>query len=136
MERYYLYNADKYVGVLTKEGTVYDFKQERYGFLEDKMVDDIGLNVCKERLSFVIFQNLICERIFPRDRINGWDLLIGLGLNNYDEWEIFKKIRGVHQGDTFWMGESKDCGKDFWTKHPSAPYLKQTYADLRKKGLV
>lgn len=131
-EIYYIFNADKYVGVLTRtpEGK-YSFVQEKFGFLENKLVNTLGLNS-----SDAIYYNFIEERVFPPNRVNATELLSKLGLLSYDCWEISKKINAIRQGDCYWMSKSKDDGPLFWKKHPSAYWVKDSYIKLKAEGLV
>lgn len=117
----YLYNKDKYVGILTYDSdkSEYSFKQEGFGELENLTMDYMALNSCSMGIECAI-----SERVMPRNRINVNELLRMLGLDYYDMWEIFKKINGICYKDTVWISEEKIDGSWFFENHALGRFIK------------
>jgi len=47
-------------------------------------------------------EKFMIARTFPRNRINCEDILVGLGLERYDIWEIAKKTNARSTDDPHW----------------------------------
>lgn len=121
VDRVYLYNQDKYVGILTHDTVMntYLFKQEEFGDLEDRTVEYLSLNSRSQAIEVAIQ-----ERVAPRDRININELLPLVGLDHYDMWEIFKRINGICYKDTVWVSESKEDPSWFFENHAIGRFMK------------
>jgi hypothetical protein len=44
-----------------------------------------------------------CDRVFPEERIGAKELLLELGLDRYEPWEIAKKTRASLMEDWYWL---------------------------------
>ena len=51
--------------------------------------------------TFEWFEKFIKSRVFPRNRINSNDILVGLNLNKYDIWDIIKATNGYFGEDNY-----------------------------------
>jgi hypothetical protein len=116
VERFYVYNTDKLVGVLTRDARgVFAF--------ESSSKDDFTRRAIETRCfcgDSDAISAAISDIIMPPDRVDVASQLSLLGLPYYDEWEIFKRIRGMSGNDCVWMSERPDCGAEYWEFHPFA----------------
>lgn len=111
-----MFVKDNHVGDLIHDtdGDKYIYIQKDFG--RDGEYFNLRLNA---NISSVRFRETIyATRIFPKDRINVNDLLIELGLSEYNRWEILKRINFMSD-DCIWMSEDLNCDW-FWSNHPFA----------------
>ena len=138
MENYKLYFRDKYLGIIG-----YDTKNAKYSFEKSDATKDFPPTFSKDILKGtpkdVItdedVRTFVENRVTPKERQYLDLYLETLGLNYYDEWEIFKRLSGMFSTYPYWINSygAKDFFKDHFVFTGSLPIDK--YIDEIKKGM-
>lgn len=115
LDNWYVFDRDQYVGILTYDTDKKEFSFEYKGktnYTYRAMQKINGDKNDKDWLKQTLF-----NRIFPRDRVDAREILRGMGLKEYDEWEIIKKCRLFCVNDSIWMSKEFNPS-DFYNWHP------------------
>lgn len=119
LDKWYVFDRDQYVGILSYDEDTKDFSFEYKGNSNYTRFAMRRLNADRDK---EWFKETLFNRIFPRDRVDGREILRDLGLRVYDEWEIIKKCKLFSIKDCIWMSKEFNPS-DFFNWHP--------YADMK-----
>ena len=132
MESYKLFYRNKYLGNINYDEVADKFSFDKSDATTDfpaRFSTDIIKGTPKDNITDEDIRDFIENRVVPKNR-QYLDLYLSLiGLNYYDEWEIFKRLSGMFSTDPYWINSygAKDFYKDhffFTATLPSAKYIK------------
>lgn len=78
------------------------------------------------------FKETLFDRIFPPERVDARELLNGIGLKEYDAWEILKFVNLCSCNDLIWMSKGTNP-EEFYTTHILGPECRRVEREERNK---